>query len=175
MWFIKNYIFPPKIRFGREILKVPCNGSEMRYVFLFENTGWRKLIDLSVNATVVIPGIVDWDNESLQYYRVVTTADRKHLLETGVSTTARISLEDSPEVLTSRFVPSDIKTKISEHNNSLEELLKLHNDATIQISIFGNDNLTGVRKLFESKEYLIGDIKEGEFNRKKFLVQKKVS
>jgi len=164
-WIIKNKISPPKVHFGEDISRITYSSGENGYIIIYKNTGHRKLIDISLKVIVRIPGIVVWDKSLTQTFHLNTTSDKKFLLDKNIPTTTRITLENSDNLLISGLISKEIKNKIEEKNFALDELLKLSPKSYVSIFILGNDEVTGVRKVFESKKYSINDIRDGKFNR----------
>lgn len=170
LWLFKNNFFPPNIEFGEDISKVINHDGKNKYVFIFKNKGHRRLIDITVKAVIRVPGIVPWDSNLTQTFYAKTTADNKFILDTSIPITASILLEISEDIFDSHLLPDNIKELIINRDRTLENLFSLHSDSCVKIYILGNDQVTGVRKVFESKEYFINDIKTGVFDRVKMVV-----
>lgn len=169
-WLIKNKITPPKVEFGNDISRITYPSGNVGYIIILKNIGHRRLIDISLKVIIYIPEIVTWDKSLTQKFNLKTSSDDKILLEKAIPITTRIILEESNDLLNSGLIPANIKNTITEKQYALDELLKLSPKSYLRIFLLGNDEVTGVRKVFESGKYSLANIKDGKFNRKTMLI-----
>lgn len=57
-----------------------------------------------------------------------------------------------------------IREKAQKRTLVIDDIFQTYPNATLRIYVFGNDSITGARKMYESKEYKRGDIATGSYH-----------
>lgn len=179
-WWILFHAIVPKIRFSSSISKTristePSDKSGYRYRVKFENAGRRAIVDLEVNARVVVSGIGTYAKTTTQWallplspngdlrYRIPRLRPVKpgkklrHII--------RFYLNAGVEFLSPSMFPSEIYRKVQRKRLLLEDLMQLGDSSYLEVEVFGYDQFSGARKYFRSKLYRLDDIVEGPFDR----------
>lgn len=170
-WWILFHRIVPRILFSPSISKTKTddNKSGYRYRFKFENIGKRNIIDLEVFAKLRIKAVSpSYPNNwavifiPLEYDRIpkLRTVKKSHLREVIRLRVDKIDEFNNP------VYPESIRLKCKESSILLEDIMALGADATLQIFVFGYDEFSGARRVFESKLYKLNDIKFGPFDKK---------
>lgn len=143
--------------------------SGWRYRVKMENAGSRDVVDLELFARLRIKGLKpdfpkNWEvlYPQLAYGRVPKfEATRRSKRRLAV----RIRVCDVDE-FSHNILPSAIREKLRRGIATLEDIMSLGSDSTLQVFAFGYDAFSGTRKVFESPLYHVQDIQEGVFARK---------
>lgn len=173
-WWILFYIFVPKVQFSNFISKVRTDETKcgFKYRIAFHNSGRRNVIDAEVYVKLRIIGLKpEYPNNSnvfalpLGYNHIPKIRPEKR----GIKHIIRLDVIKIDELTNSTF-PDHIRQNFEENHKLLEDLMALGTDTTLQIFIFGYDEFSGTRKVFESKLYKASDIVCGRFARKSLQV-----
>jgi len=174
-WWILNYKIVPKIRFSDSISKLEKDGSTI-YRFKFENSGSRDIYDAEIVAKLRIKGIFkklvnNWeviylplDNDKIPIIKSICKCKNR------VREVPRIELEYLEKKYT-HFFPKLIIDKINAEKLSLEDMFGLGIKSELQLIVSGYDAISGAKKVFISKAYTIGDIRNGYFNNNGLEIQ----
>lgn len=166
-WYIIVHIIVPKIEFKPFILESPSNStlSGYKYRVLLANKTWRQVIDAEFFVRVRIKGLRPNRPKNWTIVKVPLDDNRIPVL---INTIPRYILElqmNKIELDNTFIYPQEFIKKYQEKKITLRDLLELGTDATIQVSGFGYDNLSGTRKLMQSKVYTIQDIRRSKLDR----------
>ena len=168
-WTYKNHISLPKIEFSENITKNIYDDSSIGFIYIWKNTGKRRIIDISVEANIKIPGLVKYNPNLKQIISFETKAQKKFVTEVGKARSSRL-IVDEYSLKRNKILVNHLKIRIDSEIN-IETLFELSPDAEITINILGNDEKTGIRKVFESPIYTKESIIEGVFNRETLYVE----
>jgi len=166
-WWVIFHKVIPKIEFCPFISKIP-RGKDggFSYRIKFKNTGKRAIIDLQCYARVVI----DWEgtkkNWTVAYIPFNSSGDRKTELPKvgkGGSRILYFYLKNISTFYINHKYPEEFRKKAAENTLVLEDILSLGDKSEVKIYVAGYDEFSGARKVYESKYFLLGDIKEGIF------------
>lgn len=169
-WYILFHCVVPEIRFSPYISKINSDdGSNFKYRIKLENTGRRSIIDMELIAILRIKGIskIRPNNWILFYIQL----DEPRILK------LKPLREETPRKVINLYTENLGPCSISEYMNcvaydkTLECLMSLGADSTLQLIAFGFDSFSGSRKLFESKKYTKEDIKFGKFKSDSFEIE----
>lgn len=165
-WFLTFRISLTNIIFAKYLAKAykPADANEpYSYRIRFANIGYRDLIELTILAKLVIKE----NTHNRVFFMNVTRHEKEGLVVVLPSiVTYKIKKRSNLRTMT-LHISESMKEGLSDvlgENFQLDDLFaKYGNNITITVYIFGNDRITGARKLFESPNYTIKDIKEGDF------------
>jgi len=168
-WFLFHHIVP-KIEFSPNISKYDFKNLGTRYRLKIRNVGKRGIIDLEVFPILRIKGLNlqlpdNWLNITLN--TSLTNNRIANLKEDRVISL----LPENTEKFSGYSFPDHIREKYQAKELNIEDLLSLDYEIKLVVQIFGFDEFSGARKLFESKSYTIKDIKYGTFDHK-FTIDK---
>ena len=72
--------------------------------------------------------------------------------------------ESMQHELTKKMYPKKIRKRAKKGKVKFQDIFRRYeNNVIIKIYVYGNDAVTGARKMFVSKEYTMYDIEEGDF------------
>lgn len=137
-----------------------------RYRIRIANNGNRDLIEVSIKAKIIVR--LSKDNTTFLDvgnggYMAILPRRKKGKIQTSTVTIypGELALGEYKK----SFYCSSIREKAEAGNLSVEDIFESYGDkVSIIIYVFGNDHLTGARRLAQ-KEYSRSDIKEGSFQR----------
>lgn len=168
--FYKTKITPPRLVFGGEICRQTYSDGSIGFKYIYKNIGERRLIDVAMKAIITIPEMVP-DNLTLKqvirfdmenHHRFVVDADKE------ISNKLMI---DENSLKANKILSALLEQEMLRGDDiTIDVIRQLSNNIEIQISILGTDELTGIRKVFESKRYTTADIRNGVFDRKTLVV-----
>lgn len=163
-WFLFHRIVP-KIEFSPNISKYDFENLGTRYRLKMRNAGKRGIIDLEVFPILKIKGLNpqlpdNWLNITLN-----TTLINNRISSLKEDRIIAL-LPEKTLKLGSHSFPDHIREKYRKKELRLEDLMTLDYEVKLVVQIFGFDEFSGVRKLFESKPYTAKDIKYGTFDHK---------
>jgi len=172
-WFVFFRIIVPKIGFSESILKrISKSTAGYDYRIRFKNLGRRAVISLECVARFII----DWEGSGTWtaiYIPMNLDGQRKTELpkiaraknKPGYGGTRTMFLYPNlvSEFSTSPRYSEEFRSKATSGTLELEDLFHLGADAELKVYVFGYDEFSGARKMFESKYYKLSDIKSGEF------------
>jgi hypothetical protein len=186
-WWIFTHLLVPNIRFSPSISKrvrdaTKNDASKFGYRIKMENSGLRSVIDIELTARLRINWPPDYlpnawniinvplEKASVYPYRIVRlipASKGKHIRHT-----LRLLINEIADFRDIPSYPAAIKRRAKKRVLSLEDILTLGPNPSLQITAFGYDEFSGARKLFLSKEYTIDDIKEGLFEQNGLEIEK---
>ena len=165
-WYVSKWMVP-KIEFSKCISSEPNPrqaGTRNRIKFL--NAGNRAVIDVHAVTRLAI----DWDGDdiwSAYYIPLSPTGEKRYEMPKIISAAPRI-LTFYPMLalglIQSPFFPTELQQNVQEGNLTLIDLLNLGVSAELRVYVFGYDEFSGARKLYESGPYARTSILEGQFN-----------
>jgi hypothetical protein len=180
-WWILSHLIVPRISFSPQISKTRTHKTQgdqsgYKYRVKIENSGRRAAIDVEIIARLRVKGIGGFPKTNWHIVNIPlsTHGDKSYRIprilpvKKGLARrhTLRLLINEVEEFRTSLIYPEAIRKKAEEGTLLLEDLLTLGSAANLQILVFAYDEFSGARKLFVSKRYTCGDIKEGPFDRK---------
>lgn len=176
-WILTFKVSFAKVIFSNNLVKsdFTYDGIQKFYGYRFRiaNIGYRDLIELNIVAKLSIKNdkskhicFLDISNLGEQYF-VTSLAgfkSRKKLKESFLLTLTLYPSESMQHELTKIIYPKEIRKRAKKGKIELQDIFKKYeNNFGIKIYVYGNDAITGARKMFTSKEYTIYDIEEGDF------------
>lgn len=168
LWWWKVKLHAPRVEFGEYIAKVKSRTDRDVYLIRIINTGTRKLINVNVQVILRIPGIVHDDVSRAQEF--IVDVDSSRLILDNRAITKSLRLCKTEQIVKYGFFKPEINDKCRVGEGVLEYLMGLHEDSKLYVIVVGCDELTGVTKGFQSKNYKKEDIKEGRFPQDKYDV-----
>lgn len=156
LWHLLNKIKVPFIEFKSIICKSPSAGNlcGSEYWVGFRNVGERAIIDLEIIAKLRVWGL--FPNRPNRWHAIYIPLEDPRIPKTNTQKKRR-------RVTWVQLLPNDISTSARQILNlqnrrflCLEDLF-ITPESKLQIFVFGYDEYSGTRKLFES-EYSIGQI-----------------
>jgi hypothetical protein len=167
-WWIQFCLITPKIRFSPFISKLYFKDAGTRYRLKIKNFGKRGIIDIEVFPILRIKGLRpelpnNWTNITL-----ATTLTNNRISSLKVDRIFSI-LPESNTKFSDRIFPENIRKKYKNQELNLEDLLELGGNVKLVVQLFGYDEFSGSRKLFESNSYALKDIKYGKFDNKHMI------
>lgn len=179
-WYFSFKRSYTKIVFAEKIEKSKSvtPNANYRYRLKLINVGRENLVEVSYRAKITIVGKTRIRNSCyIQFGQQNTTPvlfgrryQMKHK-DRGFSWTLPFILPDTAFIEYSKaFYPEEIRTAAKEHSLTLEMLLNYFKDnITITVYAFGNDSVTGARRVFISNNYRNADIVEGRYQLSKWF------
>lgn len=166
----KVKISPPKLIFGEEICRTTYADQTIGFKYIYKNSGKRRLIDVSIKAHIKLPGLSKQNPKLNQIIRFNTDNHDRFIINPGKEISNKLII-NTESIRNNKFISLSLKSKIdADEEITIEDLFELSPQAKIQIFVMGNDELTGLRKAFESKEYTKNSITNGIFDRKTLVV-----
>lgn len=172
-WLFFSRVLVPKIGFSDSISKRVSRGSNgYDYRVRFKNIGRRGIISVECIARF----IVDWEGNgtwTAVYIPMNPDGARKTELPkiapaekapgNGGTRTMFLYPNLVQEFRSGLRYPEEFRAKAIAGTLELEDMFQLGADAELKVYVFGYDEFSGARKLYESKYYKLPDIKLGEF------------
>ena len=159
-WAILAHIVVPSLSFSKNIAKT-YEGNKFRYRIKVNNTGWRSIIDVQLAARLRVadlstePGRVQVIYIPIGYeHTPIIPPHKKMLFHLRITNIDTYGLE---------LLPKKVADSIKNGTVTLEDMLKINQDSTLQFYLFGYDRFSGARKLFESKRYTHEHVILGSF------------
>lgn len=176
-WWVLYHGLSPVVRFSESISKEPVSPADYdrtgnAYYVKLENAGTRPIIDVEIRAQLRLRGLgrdpdTSWRIEdlplSLGGAPTVRVARLRPARWGEARRVVRLYVNDVEAFRGRPLYPQDIRQKSNQRLLLLEDILTMGKDATLHLSLFGYDEFSGSRKLFMSKEYSVGDIRQGTF------------
>ena len=176
-WVLTFKISFAKILFSKNLVKsnFTVDGIQKRYGYRFRiaNIGYRDLIELNIVAKLSIKNgeskhicFLDISNLGEQYFVTYLAGfkSRKKRKESFLLTVTLYPSETMQHELTKKIYPKEIRKRAKKGKIEFRDIFKKYgSNIGIKIYVYGNDAITGARKMFVSKEYNINDIEEGDF------------
>lgn len=171
VWWVTAHVITPKIKFSKNIsaIDAPEEWGREAYRVKFENSGWRKIIDLSLAAVVRVPGLNPGlpDNVETTYLPLSLQGRFPNVLprrRKGEQHLIRIRVAKKDEFSRSVYPPLII-LKAEHETLTLEDVLSIGSNATVQIVASGYDGFSGARKIILSQHYRREDIVPRRFQK----------
>ncbi len=163
-WWILFHAITPELIFSKQIsrIKVDDEPGGIAYRVKFENAGRRSIIDLSIVAKLRIPGLNPQRPSSFEttYLPVSFLGQFPYVPSTrlrGNRHLIRIRVKKEGEFERAVY-PTEIKDMAKKGELTLDDLLLINSQATVQLIAMGYDAFSGARKYFLSHEYTAADI-----------------
>jgi hypothetical protein len=177
VWCILFHMMSPKIGFADKIKKAKTKNTKTGYYYQFKIGNLKRrssVFDISIRASLYLPEFPS--NGVTNIYSIPTDAKQIFELtpkkdgETGWN--RRVSLDINNEEFTNKFnknyYSKNMKNIAAEKIITLEDLLSITEGAFIRIHISAMDAFSGSRKVIRSKDYKIGDVEYGQYERYSF-------
>jgi hypothetical protein len=160
-WWYMYHRIVPKVDFSLEIARRELRGGDTFYQAAFENSSKRKIVDIDIMVRIGVKGFkgaTGWG-----FHAIRTNASKIPDLSSIDESRRLVRIFDTRDEIQFIDLPSrSIRCGILSCR-SLEEILRLGDNATIEIHVFGYDAFSGTRKHFSSKRYDKNDIRRGRF------------
>lgn len=166
-WYVLQHHVIPKVEFFPEIYRAetdetPCG---FKYRVRFRNTGRREILDFEIFAKLRVRGL---NHSRLRSWRVIyIPVDDRRIprVPSHRGTAKRLAVQllvsEVPAHAVAAF-PVEMRTAYGDGQPTLEKIMGLGEEATLQMIGFGYDAFSGARKVVQSKIYHIDDIVEDE-------------
>lgn len=176
-WIFTFKVSFAKIVFSKYLAKPDDTLSDNRklygYRFRFINIGYRDLIELTVTIKIVIAGdtrshVLVPDISNFQRHNFITflpgMITYKFNRRSNMRTMTFYPSESMQNELSKSKYPKNIRKLAKKGMVQFKDIFEEYGEnVTIRIFIYGNDRVTGARKMFESQLYTMYDIVEGDF------------
>lgn len=149
------------------------NRKSYGYRFRFANIGRRDLIELTVTIKFIIPDgtrdhilVPEISNSGKQAFMTFLPGRRTHKKygRSNVRTMTFYPSESMIHELSKKKYSQKIRKLAKKGTLQFKDLFDEYGEKlTIRIYVYGNDKVTGARRMFESHAYTVYDIKEGDF------------
>lgn len=175
-WLLSYYYTGTNIVFSPKIEKSSGMGNragKYRYRIRFRNIGHRDFFEVSMMVKLTsgndytFLGIGNNDN-------ILPNIAGQKSAKKGMKSIHTLTIFPNATTMrefTKKKYPEEIIRKSDKGELCLEDIINLNNEFIIEIYVFGNDALTGVRKHYH-KSYTYNDIIEGKFITYKYQHQK---
>ncbi len=176
-WALTFKISLTKVIFSNNLVKSDFTVDGIRrsygYRFRIANVGYRDLIEVNIVAKFAVKNdkskhicFLNISNSEEQYF-VTSLAgfkSRKMRKESFLLTLTLYPSESMQHEFTKKMYSKRIRKRAKKGKIHFHDIFKEYeNNVVIQIYVYGNDAVTGARKMFVSKEYTMCDIDEGDF------------
>lgn len=164
-WYILFHILISQIEFLPSVYK--CRTEDFpfqwKYRIKFKNIGYRDALDLDLVAKIRIKNLPK--SGSVQWRAIYVPLDDSKIpkVSSHLNTKKRLAvflLFSEIQTSAKAALPLDIQLKCEDNTVTLEEIMELGTESTLQIFGFAYDSFSGSRRLFESPLYTIKDIVE---------------
>lgn len=163
-WSTTDIIFSDKLEKSPSQFYI----GKYRYRFRFANYGHRDLIEISIKARIAVKGIqTKKTNHTLLkvgndgFVPIMIGRKRNKLTSQVFSLTMG---EETLKEYQKNVYTASVREKAKKGELLLEDLFTVYgNRVSITLYLFGNDAVTGARRLFCSREYSVKDIKLGKY------------
>lgn len=176
-WLFSFKVSFTKIIFANSLAKPDDTLTDDRklqgYRFRFANVGFRDLIELNVAVKMVIRDgnrnhvvMPDISNSGQQSFTTFLPGIITYKLKKGsnMRTMTFYPSETMRKELSKDKYPGNIRDLAKSGDLQFKDIFDRYGgDVIIRIYVYGNDRTTGARKMFESQEYTMDDIVEGDF------------
>lgn len=169
-WWVFSHIIVPKVEFSPTILRRPGKRDPNipRYLIKFWNRGRRKIIDISIVATVSIQtkpqSDSSWSISRLAFHRDGFLDHSIAMLPPGANRLIVVLPSYSDRITFDGNFSEDVRNAVLNRNLDLLSLLNDGNDRNlvvrVRVHLFGYDSFSGARKLFSSKFYTAADVEQ---------------
>lgn len=166
IWWWVTHSMVPIIRFAYSISKRETDEvkSGFRYRCKIKNTGRRAIIDVEIIARLRIKGLREELPNNSVMIKLDVSSDRIPIIRPN-----RVKIITILPEMNDKFkhdpYPEDIQKKANDGIITLDDLLNIGKYSYLIVSVFGYDEYSGTRKLFESKKYRKNDVKLGLFEK----------
>jgi len=154
-WWILFHGLKAKITFSPKISKIdhPDYPGGFKYRFKMCNNGSRAILDVEYYARFKIRGLRPRYPDNYSTFSISLGSKHSPFIEPKGNKLIRIDYDPQ----------NPINSKHALGAVTIEDLLKLGEDASITIYAFGFDSFSGSRHMYTSKPYAVGDIGLGFF------------
>jgi hypothetical protein len=164
-WWILFHRIIPQVEFSPNISKYDFNEIGRRYRIKIRNAGKRGIIDLEVFPILKIRGLNPELPDNWLLITLNTSLNNYHIANLKENRIISLFPENIDKFASNSF-PANIRDKYQNKELTLEDLMSLNNDVKLVVLIYGYDEFSGARRLFESRPYYRKDIKYGTFDHK---------
>jgi hypothetical protein len=168
-WWIVFHYWRPVIKFSPAISKRATGGAPVAFAYRVKlyNTGRRMVVDVTYEARFRVFGLDPHRPSNYEATSLPVSFDGRIAVmfpqgEGGLGSLIRVSAH-KPQEFSRPVYPEPIRERARNGALSLDDLLGLGSDATVQIIAFGSDGFSGSRRAFFSPEYRLRDIQERAF------------
>lgn len=160
-WSTTNVIFSDKLE-KSESASFP---EKYRYRFRFSNYGTRDLIEILIKAKIVVnTGKKNHTFLNVGNSGFVPVLKRRKKNRLTAQIFSLYVGEEALNEFKKSFYKSEIREKAKSGKLSIEDIFTTYGEkVSITLFLFGNDSVTGARRIFVSKEYSINDVHNGIF------------
>ena len=176
-WILTFKISRTKVIFSKVLVKPNDTLTDIKKNYGFRiryaNVGQRDLIEVSVFAKLVIHNVernhiffLDVSSPGKQgFITVLSRLSFKNRKEGGYCRTMTLYPSESMQhEFTKIKYPENVRQVADNDVINFKDIFDEYGEnVTIQVFVYGNDRVTGARKMFESKLYTMHDIEEGDF------------
>jgi hypothetical protein len=164
-WWILFHKIVPKISFSKGISKTKLEDydSGFCYRIKFENVGRRDIIDIQIHAYLRIIGLRHKESGIITNVKFVTSKEYVPKMRADGKGFIVMLYPERTSNFQRKVYPEEVRRKFAAKSLLLEDVLSLGYDSKLRLVVFGYDNFSGARRIFESKLYGLDDIKEGNF------------
>ena len=82
-WAYKAHISPPDITFGNNISKRTYDDGTVGFIYIYKNTGERRIIDVSIKTVIKIPELTKYNPSLRQVLTFDTENQDRPVIEVG--------------------------------------------------------------------------------------------
>ena len=162
-WLLSVYWSPTNVCFSKAIERSRNPGGypgNLRYRIKLSNTGTRDLIEVRfvVKLSIKKETATNYTYLGLGNDNFLPVMLRASQRKDPYKLTLHLT-EASMAEFAKEFYPDSIRKKAENKELALEDILEEYGEKVkITVYVFGNDRVTGTRKMFSSKEYQRKDI-----------------
>lgn len=170
VWFVVSRCIVPRIEFSKYLSRTQPNYQDNPlYRFRLRNKGRRQVIDIDIFFRIRIKGINPRFPDTWEIIRIPLGNPYNHIPFLPAPSKSKyasqtISIEaGSCEKFSRSFMPEDIRKKYHKKTLTLDDVFSITEEVEGEVIAFGYDEFSGARKMFRSKKYKKGDIRDGRF------------
>lgn len=163
VWYVLEHLIVPRVEFLPVIYKSKTheNPSGYKYRIKFRNIGLREILDFELFAKLRLRGVSSTTNWRAVYIPI--DDPRIPLIPSHRGSAKRLAVQllvsEIPDHAAA-ILPSGLRSARDNGSLTLEDLMALGNEGTLEIVGFGYDAFSGARKVFQSKVYGVGQVED---------------
>lgn len=166
LWWLLNHYLVPNIAFAEELSRRPINydGQPYRHQFAFKNIGKRAVINVRLKARLRIIDPKKRGSTIKNYYDIHLSNNELFQLKPGTMRFMSVNFHESKS-LDARILDREINKKRKDMKLTLDDVFDVYPDASLFIELIATDIYSSATKVFESKSYCKGDVRNGIFRK----------
>ena len=162
-WLLVKILFSPRLEISKHISKKETVDGQLAYRIKIRNCGFRRCSEIMVYAKIEVRKLEGQQPFSFDTFFINTSFNGYYpVVDRGKSMI--LHLYNTVQNYDEKYYHPDFIKKINEAT-AVEDLLKLSEDTKLILYVIANDDFSGIRKIYVSKEYRYNNIQKRNFIR----------